>query len=118
MKSFGEGFEISNFYADDIAMHERGENRVGNLLIRNESYMKFEDLVVNYLEKVYEKKKRISTSELLKEIGLMLEDENSILYQAAKMIFLFIVLGLLILLLDFSCLCFSKNILILLLILF
>jgi len=84
MKSFGEDFEISNFYADDIAMHERGENRVGNLLIRNESYMKFEDWMNQALDKIYEKQKRISSSELLKEIGLMINDENSILYQAAK----------------------------------
>ena len=84
MKSFGEEFELSNFYADDTSMHERGENRVGNLLIRNESYMKFEDKMCLFLSKVYEKQKRISVSELLKEIGLMINDENSILYQAAK----------------------------------
>ncbi len=84
MKAVGEDFEISNFYADDTELHERGENRVGNLIIRNESYMKFEDLMFDYLEKIYEKKKRISSSELLKEIGLMLNDENSILFQAAK----------------------------------
>jgi len=84
MKSLGEDFELSNFYADDVAMHERGENRIGNLLIRNESYMKFEDLMNNYLEKIYAKKKRISVSELLFEIGLMLDDSSSILYQAAK----------------------------------
>lgn len=84
MKSLGEDFEIANFYADDTALHERGENRVGNLVIRNESYMKFEDLMMNYLEKIYSKQKRISSSDLLREIGLMLEDSNSILYQAAK----------------------------------
>lgn len=93
MKSVGEEFEISNFHADDNQLHERGENRVGNLIIRNESYMKFEDKMRVYLEKIYEKKKsqkdgsngaRISISELLLEIGLMLNDENSILYQAAK----------------------------------
>ena len=84
MKSFGESFEISNFYADDTAMHERGENRVGNLLIRNESYMKFEDWMTKALSQIYEKQKRISSSELLKEIGLMIDDENSILFQAAK----------------------------------
>ncbi len=84
MKSLGEEFELSNFYADDIALHEKGENRVGNLLIRNESYMKFEDEMNKYLERIYEKTKRISTSELLKEIGLMIKDVNSILYQAAK----------------------------------
>ena len=84
MKAIGEDFEISNFYADDMQLHEKGENRVGNLIIRNESYMKFEDKMNDFLAKIYEKKKRISVSELLSEIGLMLEDKNSILYQAAK----------------------------------
>lgn len=84
MKSVGEEFEIANFYADDVQLHEKGENRIGNLLIRNESFMRFEDLMAGYLGKVYEKQQRISTSKLLREIGLMLNDENSILYQAAK----------------------------------
>lgn len=91
MKSFGEAFELSNFHADDTSLHERGENRVGNLVIRNESYMEFEDCMNLFLGKIYKKlevdessHKRISSSELLKEIGLLLDDENSILYQAAK----------------------------------
>jgi deoxyhypusine synthase len=84
MKSMGEEFEITSFYADDTAMHERGENRVGNLSIKTESYMKFEDWMNNALKTIYEKQKRISSSELLKEIGLMIKDENSVLYQAAK----------------------------------
>jgi len=88
MKTIGEGFEVSSFYADDTALHEKGENRVGNLVIKTESYMKFEDLMNQFLTKIYEKKKRISSSELLHELGLMLEDfegkDNSILYNAAK----------------------------------
>lgn len=84
MKSFGEDFEVINFNADDIALHERGENRVGNLMIHTSSFMKFEDKMKEYLDKVYEKKKRIGASELLYEIGLMLNDKDSILYQAAK----------------------------------
>lgn len=84
MKSLGEDFEIASFDADDTHLHEKGENRIGNLIIRNESYMKFEDIMNKYLTKVYEKQKRISASDLLKEIGLMLDDENSVLYQAAK----------------------------------
>lgn len=84
MKSLGENFELGSFHADDNALHERGENRVGNIIIKTESYMKFEDKMSGLLEKIYEKKKRIPTSELLTEIGLMLDDENSILYQAAK----------------------------------
>jgi len=84
MKSFGENFEIVNFNADDTAMHERGENRVGNLLIHTSGYMKFEDKMMEFLTKIYEKKKRISTSELIYELGKMIDDENSILFQAAK----------------------------------
>ena len=84
MKSLGDAFEISNFHADDTELHEKGSNRVGNLIISTESYMKFEDKINSLLSKVYEKKKRISSSELLYEIGLQLDDKNSILYQAAQ----------------------------------
>jgi deoxyhypusine synthase len=84
IKSLGEEFEITNFNADDTALHERGENRVGNILIHTSSYMKFEDKMNEFLEKIYKKKKRISASELVYEIGLMIQDENSILYQASK----------------------------------
>jgi deoxyhypusine synthase len=84
MKSLGENFEIVNFNSDDTAMHERGENRIGNLLVHTSGYMKFEDIMTEYLNKVYEKKKRISSSELIFEIGTMINDKNSILFQAAK----------------------------------
>lgn len=84
IKSLGEDFEITKFNADDTAMHERGENRVGNLLIHTSGYMKFEDKMGSFLNTIYEKKKRISSSDLIYEIGLMINDENSILYQASK----------------------------------
>jgi len=84
IKSLGESFDVSNFNQDDVSLHERGENRVGNIVIHTESYMKFEDKISEILEKIYLNKKRISSSELLYEIGLNLNDENSFLYQAAK----------------------------------
>ena len=84
MKAIGEKFDIGTFRADDVELYEKGENRVGNLFIRNESYCKFEDFTQECLQKAYKKKKIWAVSELLKEIGLMLKDENSILYQAAK----------------------------------
>jgi deoxyhypusine synthase len=84
MKAVGEKFIIGEFFSDDIALYETGVNRVGNLFVTNESYAKFEDIINPMLKKLYEIKPRWPTSELLKEIGLMLNDENSILYQAAK----------------------------------
>jgi len=84
MKAIGEKFPIGSFNADDVELHEQGVNRVGNILINNQSYMNFEDFMLPTLDKLYKKKKRWPVSELLREIGLMLDDENSILFQAAK----------------------------------
>jgi deoxyhypusine synthase len=84
MKGTGEVFSIGNFNTDDVELHERGINRVGNLLIQNQSYMNFEDMITDILRKLYAKQKRWSVSEMLREIGLLLDDQNSILYQAAK----------------------------------
>ena len=84
MKATGEEFKIGKFTSDDVELHEQGINRVGNILINNESYMKFEDWMNPVLDKLYAKQKRWAVSDLLKEIGLLLDDENSILCQAAK----------------------------------
>jgi len=84
MKALGERFGIGRFESDDLALYEKGMNRVGNLLISNEAYLKFEDKMNEILENLYKKKKTWTPSEMLREIGLMLKDENSILYQAAE----------------------------------
>jgi deoxyhypusine synthase len=84
MKAMGEKFNIGDFQTDDVALYEKGVNRVGNLFINSESYMKFEDAIGPMLRKLYQKKPRWAVSEMLTEIGRMLEDEDSILYQAAK----------------------------------
>lgn len=84
MKAYGEKFEIGSFHANDFALYERGTNRIGNLFITNKSYERFEELINGMLKKLYEKKKRWPVSDMLKEIGTMLNDDNSILYQAAK----------------------------------
>jgi len=84
MKATGEQFKIGSFESDDVELYEQGINRVGNLTINNEAYMNFENFIGPVLTKLYEKQKRWAVSDLLREIGLILEDENSILYQAAK----------------------------------
>lgn len=84
MKASGDKFIIGDYHSNDIALHEKGVNRVGNLFITNEMYAKFEDAMLPLLKKLYEKKKRWAVSELLREIGLTLKDKNSFLYQAAN----------------------------------
>lgn len=84
MKASGERFSIGSFASDDVELHEKGINRIGNIFVNNESYMHFEDMMQETLDKLYQKQKRWAVSDLLKEIGLILNDESSILYQAAK----------------------------------
>ena len=84
MKAHGEKFIIGDFNPDDVELYEKGTNRVGNLFIRNESYMKFEDTIGQLLSKLYKEKKNWPVSKLLNGIGKQLDDENSILYQAAQ----------------------------------
>jgi deoxyhypusine synthase len=84
MKAMGEKFIITRFNADDVDLHEKGHNRVGNLAITSDSYQRFEGFVVPLLKEIALEKPKISTSDLLFEIGKRIKDENSILYQAAK----------------------------------
>jgi len=84
MKAMGEKFILGSFKADDEELYEKGQNRVGNIYITNESYSEFENKMQDILSELYKIKPKWNTSDLLKEIGLKLNDESSILYQAAK----------------------------------
>lgn len=84
MKAFGERFIIGDFGADDVALYEEGINRVGNIFVTNKSYEKFEEIIGRMLNKMYQKQKSWTVSEMLREIGFMTEGEDSILHQAAK----------------------------------
>jgi len=84
MKALGEKFIITKFTADDVEMHEKGLNRIGNLAISNDSYVRFEAWITRILKEIYNEKKRLTGAELFKEIGKRLNDENSFVYQAAR----------------------------------
>ena len=82
MKALGEKFYIHRFSADDVELHELGMNRVGNILISNDSYARFEAFITRLIDELEER--RLTVSEFLREVGLKLKDENSFLYQAAR----------------------------------
>jgi len=84
MKAKGEEFIIGKFSPDDVELYEKGINRVGNLFIQNESYLKFEDTITKILSDLYKIKARWTPSELFFEIGTKLDDKHSILFQAAR----------------------------------
>jgi deoxyhypusine synthase len=84
IKASGEQFILGSFYADDVKLREQGLNRIGNILVSNQQYEKFEADLMPMLADVYKKKARLTPSELFKIIGSKLDDKNSILCQAAK----------------------------------
>ena len=84
MKANGEKFLVGDFSAHDVALYEKGVNRVGNIYITNEQYARLENAMLPMLSKLYGKEKRWAVSVLLREIGLMVNDPCLILYQAAR----------------------------------
>ncbi len=84
MRAMGEKFPLTRFGADDIELHEKGHNRVGNIIVTNDSYMKFEGVMKKMIDKIVEEKSELTIVEFLDKLGSQLEDTNSILYQAHK----------------------------------
>ncbi len=75
-----------SFIMNDTKLHQEGLNRLGNVLVPNDSYgIIIEKKIQAMLQELYEEGKReLSTSELSKEIGIRCCNESSILYWASK----------------------------------
>jgi deoxyhypusine synthase len=75
-----------SFIMNDSKLHQEGVNRLGNVLVPNDSYgIIIEQKILPMLETLYkEGKKELSTTELCREIGMRCCTEDSILYWAAK----------------------------------
>jgi deoxyhypusine synthase len=76
-----------SFVMNDSKLHKEGLNRLGNVLVPNDSYgIIIEKKIQAMLNDLYsEGKRELSTSELSREIGLRCCNESSILYWAAKL---------------------------------
>lgn len=75
-----------SFVMNDSKLHREGVNRLGNVLVPNDSYgIVIEKQIIGMLETLYnEGRKEFSTTELCREIGLRCCNDSSILYWAAK----------------------------------
>jgi deoxyhypusine synthase len=75
-----------SFLMNDAKLREHGINRLGNVLVPNESYgLIIEEKMQTLLQGLWkEGVKEVSTNQLCKEIGKRICNETSILYWAAK----------------------------------
>lgn len=75
-----------DFLMDDADLHRKGINRLGNILIPNDSYgIVLEQKIQPILSDLYkEGKKNMSSRQLAHEFGLRVNDKKSILYWASR----------------------------------
>ena len=70
-----------DFFMDDVQLHEEGINRLGNVLVPNESYgIVLEKKLIPMFEEILKDRDSISTWELIDQVGARLQDESSLLY--------------------------------------
>jgi len=84
-RTYGGDYFHGSFELDDAELHKSGINRLGNIIIPNESYgIILEKKMQPILEELVKEKNEWSGRELAYEFGKRLNDKNSILYQAYK----------------------------------
>lgn len=80
-------FLLGSFDMDDIELHKKGVNRIGNILVPNDRYEHLEKILQPFFKKMHERQKKtgrmVSPSELITSLG-ELAGEDSFIYWAAK----------------------------------
>ncbi|MDO8511203.1 MAG: deoxyhypusine synthase [Nanoarchaeota archaeon] len=81
-------FVLGNFDVSGRMMFENGVNRTGNIFIPNDRFAAFDDFMQKFFERIYKVQKETGKvfcpKDLIRELGLEINDENSVLYWAAK----------------------------------
>ncbi|MCX6814323.1 MAG: deoxyhypusine synthase [Candidatus Aenigmarchaeota archaeon] len=81
-------FVLGRFDAKGAELREKGINRIGNVFVPNDRYIKFEKFMNIFLSKMLEKQKKenrvLSPSEIIRELGKEINNEQSIYYWAYK----------------------------------
>ena len=87
IKCLGD-FVLGDFRVDGKELRDRGINRIGNIFVSNNLYVKFEKLVQKILEDIYLEQKNnrkiITGCELVWKLGEKINDKKSIYYWAWK----------------------------------
>lgn len=83
IKCLGD-FVLGDFRASGNDLREKGINRIGNIFVSNNLYIKFEAFVQPILEELYREKKTVSGMDLIWKLGEKINDERSICYWAWK----------------------------------
>ena len=83
LEAFG-GSHYRHKGKDDEELNQEGIGRIADINVGSDDFTIFESEIIKIFEKISAKKKMFSIQELLYEIGLLVEDENSFVGQAAR----------------------------------
>lgn len=83
VESFG-GAHYGGLQDDDERLQEQGIGRIGDVFTKSNDFEVFEEEIQKIFSKINEKYSVISHKDFLYEIGLLVDDENSILATASK----------------------------------
>ncbi len=85
VEALGFRHYIGSFRNGDRKLRRKGLGRIGDILIQQEAFIRLEDWLNEMLEDIPEdKRRRISSHEILRDIGKRLPDPDSILVKAAN----------------------------------
>ncbi|MBN2566925.1 deoxyhypusine synthase [Candidatus Woesearchaeota archaeon] len=77
-------FALGDFAADDIELHRRGINRIGDILVPSEHYQFLEDALQPFFAACLAEKGVWAPSELIARLGAQVDDEGSIIRWASQ----------------------------------
>lgn len=87
MKCMGE-FKLGDFRTKGSELYDKGINRIGNIFVGNDLYVKLEEFIQPILLELYEEQKKggkiVYVSDLIWKFGEKINDEKSIYYWAFK----------------------------------
>ena len=87
IKCLGKTY-IADFYLDGADLRRRGMNRIGNLVVPNDNYCKFEDWLTPILDAMLEEQKASgciwTPSSFIRRLGKEINNEESVYYWAYK----------------------------------
>lgn len=83
LEAFG-GAHYRHEGRDDEELNEEGIGRIADINVGSDDFTIFESEIIKIFEKISSQKDHISIQELLHEVGLLVDDENSFLATAAR----------------------------------
>jgi deoxyhypusine synthase len=89
IKCLGKTY-LADFNLDGADLRRRGMNRIGNLVVPNDNYCKFEDWLMPILDSMLAEQKQCGTvwtpSSFIRRLGKEINNDESIYYWAYKVI--------------------------------